>query len=117
VIKCVVHYNSASAAGMENVKVGIFNTWATIVGGRECTSVKWGGIDWLVLATSTLMDNAIFEGQVADIFGRAWTCVVVSVDKGVVSQVAKIELHPFSSWMVVVRRHFCLCPDINGDAL
>jgi len=117
VIKRVVHYNSASAAGVENVKVGIFNTWATIIGGRECTSVKWGSIDWFVLATSTLMDNAIFEGQVADILGCAWTCVVVSVDKGVVSRVAKIELHPFSSWVVVICSHFCLCFDVNGNAL
>jgi len=80
-VKCVVHYNSASAAGVEDVKVGIFNTWATIIGGRECTSVKWGSIDWFVLAASTLMNNAIFEGQVADILGRAWTCVFVSVDE------------------------------------
>jgi len=117
VIKCVVHYNSASAAGVEDVKVGIFNTWVTIIGGRECTSMKRSGIDWFVLATSTLMDNAIFEGQVVDIFGCVWTCVVISVDKGVMSQVAKIELHPFSSWMIVICRHFCLCLDVNGDAL
>jgi len=117
VIKCVIHYNSASAAGVEDVKVGIFNTWATIIGGRECTSVKWGGIDWFVLATSTLVDNAIFEGQVADILGRVWTCVVVCVDKGVVSRVAKVELHPVSSWVVVVHRHFCLCLDVNGNVL
>jgi len=117
VIKCVVHYNSASAAGVEDVKVGIFNTWATIIGGRECTSMKRSGIDWFVLATGTLMDNAIFEGQVADIFGRAWMCVVISVDEGVMSRVAKIELHPSSSWMVVIHRHFCLCLDVNSDAL
>jgi len=45
VVKCVVHYESTSAAGVEDVKVGIFNTWATIVGGGECSSMKWGGID------------------------------------------------------------------------
>jgi len=117
VIKCIVHYNLASAAGVEDVKVSIFNTWVTIIRGRECTSVKWGGIDWFVLAASALMDNTIFEGQVADILGRAWTCAVICVDKGVVSRVAKVEPHPFSSWVVVVRRHFCLCLDVNGNAL
>jgi len=79
--------------------------------------VKWGGIDRFVLATSTLMDNAIFEGQVADVLGRVWMCVVISIDKGVMSQVAKIEFHPFSSWMVVVCRYFCLCLDVNSNAL
>jgi len=117
VVKCVVHYNSTSAAGVEDVEVGIFNTWVTIVGGGECTSVKWGGIDWLVFATSSLIDNAIFEGQVADILGRAWTCVLINIDEGVVSRVAKIEFHPVSSWMVIVRRYFCLCLDVNGDVL
>ena len=80
-------------------------------------SVKGGGIDWFVFATSALMDNAILERQVADIFGRMWTCIFVHIDEWVVSQVAKIELHPVSSWMVVVRGHFCLCRDVNSDAL
>ena len=116
-VKCVIHYKSTSAAGVEDVEVGIFDAWAMIVRGGECMSVKWGGIDWFVFATSSLMDNTIFEGQVADILGRTWTCVLISIDKGVVSQVAKIEFHPFSSWMVVVHRHFCLCLNINSDAL
>jgi len=97
VVKCIVHYKSTSTAGVEDVEVSIFNAWVTIVGGGECTSMKWGGIDWLVLATSSLMDNAIFEGQVADILGRLWTYVLIDIDKGVVSQVAKIKFHPFSS--------------------
>jgi len=97
VVEHVIHYNSTSTAGVEDVKVSIFNTRAMVIGRGECSSVKWGGIDWFVLATSTLMDDAIFEGQVADILGRAWTCVVISIDEGVMSQVAKIEFHPFSS--------------------
>ena len=117
VVKCVIHYKLTSTAGMEDIKVSILNAWATIVRGRECTSMKWGGIDWLVFATSSLMDNTIFEGQVADILGCTWTCVLIDIDEGVVSWVAKIEFHPFSSWMVVVCRHFYLCLDINSDAL
>ena len=31
--------------------------------------------------------------------------------------VGKIELHPFSSWMVVVGEHFCLCCDVDGETL
>ena len=116
-VEHVVHYNPTSATGVENVKVSIFDTWATIVGSRECMSVKRGGVDWFVFATSALIDNTIFEGQVADVFGYTWTCVFVSIDKGVVSWVAKIELHPFSSWVVIIHRHFCLYLDVNGDAL
>jgi len=63
------------------------------------------------------MDNAIFEGQVADILGHVWTYVFIDIDEGVVSWVAKIEFHPFSSWMVIICRHFCLCLDVNGNAL
>ena len=80
-------------------------------------SVKGGGIDWFVFATSALMDDTILEGQVADIFGCMWTCVFANIDKGVVSWVTKIELHPFSSWMVVICGHFCLCLNVNGDVL
>ena len=116
-VKCVVHYNSTSAAGVEDVEVGVFDAWATIIRGGECTSVKWSGIDWFVFATSSLMDYTIFEGQVADILGHAWTCVLISIDEGIVSRVAKIKLHPVSSWMVVICRLFCLCLDVNSDVL
>ena len=116
-VKCVVHYNSASTAGVEDVEVSIFNTWVTEIRGGECSSMKWGGIDWLVLATSTLMDDAIFEGQVADVLGRVRTCVLISINQWIMSQVAKVKFHPFSSWMVVLHRHFCLCRDVNSDAL
>ena len=116
-VKCVIHYDSTSTAGVENVEVGILDTWATVVRGGECTSVKWGGIDWFVFATSSLMDYTIFEGQVLDILGCAWACVLISVDEGIVSRVAKIELHPVPSWMVVICRHFCLCLDVNSDTL
>ena len=61
-VKRVIYNESASAAGMENIQVGVFNTWATIVGSGECASVKWGGIDWFVFATSSLVDHTIFEG-------------------------------------------------------
>ena len=31
--------------------------------------------------------------------------------------VGKIELHPFSSWMVVVSEHLCLCCNVDGETL
>ena len=31
--------------------------------------------------------------------------------------VAKVEFHPFPSWMVVVSKHLCLCCDVNGKTL
>ena len=68
-------------------------------------------------ATSTLMDDTIFEREVADIFGCMWTCIFVNIDKGVVGWVAKIKFHPFSSWMVIICGYFCLCFDIDGDTL
>ena len=61
-VECIVHYDLASAAGVEDVEVGIFNAWMTEVGSGECSSVKWGGVDWFVLATGALMDDTIFEG-------------------------------------------------------
>ena len=47
-VERIVHYNLASTAGVENIKVSIFNTWAMIVGSGECMSMKGGGIDWFV---------------------------------------------------------------------
>ena len=116
-VKCVVHYDSASAAGVEDIEVGILDTWATKVRSGECSSVKWSGIDWFVFAAGALMDDAIFEGQVTDVLGCAWTCVVISVDEWVVSWVAEVEFHPFSSWVIVVGMCFRLRLDIDGDAL
>ena len=48
-IECVVDNDSARAAGMENVQVGILDTGATEVGGRKCTSVEGGCINRLGL--------------------------------------------------------------------
>ena len=31
--------------------------------------------------------------------------------------VGKVEFHPFSSWVVVISEHFCLCCDVDGKVL
>ena len=31
--------------------------------------------------------------------------------------VGKVEFHPFSSWVVVVSKHFCLCCNVDSEAL
>ena len=116
-VKCVVHYDLARTAGVEDIKVSVFDTGTTEVGGGECPSVKRSSIDQFILATSPLVNHTIFERQVADIFGRAWTCVFVSIDQGVMGWVAKVKFHPFSSWMVIVSERFCLRFDVNGDTL
>ena len=41
----------------------------------------------------------------------------IDKDEGVVRWVAKVEFHPFSSWMVVISEHFCLCCDVDSEAL
>ena len=72
VVKCVVNNDSTRAARVENVQVGIFDTGATEVGGRECTSVEGSRIDRLILASSSLVDDPIVGQEIADVLSRFW---------------------------------------------
>ena len=60
-VKCIVDNNSARAAGVENVEVGVFDTRAAEVRGGEGTSVEGSRIDRLVLASSPLVDDSIIS--------------------------------------------------------
>ena len=60
-VECIVDNDSARAAGVEDVKVSIFNTRATEVRGGEGTSMERGRIDGLTLAPSPLVDNSVIS--------------------------------------------------------
>ena len=72
IVECIVDNDSARAAGVENVQVGIFDTRTTKVGGRECTSMEGSRIDRLVLASSPLVDDPVISREIADILSRFW---------------------------------------------
>ena len=71
-VECLVDNDSARAAGVENVQVGIFDTRATEVGGRECTSVEGSRIDRLILASSPLVDDPVISQEIADVLSHFW---------------------------------------------
>ena len=60
-VERIVDNDLARAAGVENVQVSIFDTGATEVGGRECTSVEGSCVDRLILASSPLVDYSIIS--------------------------------------------------------
>ena len=60
-VKCVVDDDSARAAGVENVEVGVFDTRATEVRGGEGTSMERCRIDRLILASSPLVDDPVIS--------------------------------------------------------
>ena len=71
-VECVVDNDSARAAGVENVQIGILDTGVTEVGGRECTSMEGSCVDRLILASSPLVDDHIVSREIADVLSRFW---------------------------------------------
>ena len=60
-VECVIDNNSARAAGVENVEVGVFDTRAAEVRGRESASMERSCIDRLILAFSPLVDDPVIS--------------------------------------------------------
>ena len=60
-VECVVDNDSARAAGVEDIQVGILDTGVTEVGGRECMSVEGSCVYRLILASSPLMDDPVIS--------------------------------------------------------
>ena len=60
-VECIVNDDSARAAGVENIEVGISDTGVTEVRSGEGMSIERGCIDGLVLAPSPLVDDPIIS--------------------------------------------------------
>jgi len=99
-VNCIVDYEAASAAGVKDGVVGVFSTRAVEVGGRKWSCVEGGPEDGFALTICTLMDYSIVDFEVADVLGDARSLVSTDEGKGVVTTVARIVAHPFSTWMV-----------------
>ena len=117
VVECIIDNDSARAAGVENVEVGVFDTRVTEVRGGEGTSMERSCVDRLILASSPLVDDPVISQEVMDVLSRFWLRLLIDEDKGVMRWIGKVEFHPFSSWVVIVVEHFCLCCDVDGETL
>ena len=71
-VECIVDNDSARAAGVENVEVGVFDTRVAEVRGRECTSMEGGRIDRLTFAFSPLVDDSVISREIVDVLSRFW---------------------------------------------
>jgi len=101
-IKCVVHYEAASAAGVENSMVSVLDTGAVEVGSGERSCMEGGPKDGLILAICTLIDYSIVDVEVANVLGDTWSLIRTDEEEGVVAAVARVIAHPLSPWMVSV---------------
>ena len=116
-VECVIDNDSTRAAGVEDIEIGVLDTRTTEVGGGEGTSVEGSRIDRLILASSPLVDDPIISRKVADVFGCFWLRLLIDEDERVMRWIGKIELHPFSSWVVIISKHLCLCCNVDGETL
>ena len=116
-VECIVDNDSARAAGVENVEIGVLDTRMTEVRGGEGTSMERSRIDRLILASGPLVNDPVISRKVADVFGCFWLRLLIDEDEGVMRWVGKVEFHPFPSWMIIVREHFCLCCNVDSETL
>ena len=108
-VKGIVDDKAGSAARVKDGVVGVFGTWMMEVRGGVRACMKGGAIDGLVFAFCSLVDNAIVDQEVVDIFGRTRPSISTNEDKRVVTSVARVETHPLAPWVVSVLLHiFCL---------
>jgi len=101
-IKCIVHYEATSAAGVEDSMVSVLDTRTVEVGGGECSCMEGGPEDGLILAICTLMDYSIIDVEVADVLGDTWPLIRTNEGERVVAAVAGVIAHPLSPWMVSI---------------
>jgi len=110
-VEHVVDDKMTGTAGVEDDVVGVLDTGMIEVGGGECTCVKKGPIDSLVLALCPLMDYSIVDIEVVDVLGSSWSMVGVDEDKWVVTGIGGVKVHPLTTWVVSI---LCLL-GLGGD--
>ena len=116
-VECIVDNDSARAAGVKNVEVGVLDTRTTEVRGGKGMSMERGRIDRLIVAPSPLVDDPVMSQEVTNVLGCFWLQLLVDKNKGVMCWVGQIEFHPFPSWVVIVSGHLCLHCDVDGETL
>ena len=82
--------------------VSVLDTGTVKIWGGKCLRMEGGPKDGFILPICTLMDYSIIDFEVADVLGDTRSLVSTDEGKGVVTAVARIVAHPFSTWMVSI---------------
>jgi hypothetical protein len=121
---CVVNDGTCSVGGVKDVEVRVFRTRASVVGGGVGASVKWHGINRLVLTPGALKTCFVLMSFVADVGGSFRLPLVIDKEEGVVLGVRSVEFLPYPAWALqivwVANRRVSREGDVTslrGDAL
>ena len=101
-IESIVNNKMTGAAGIENSMVSVLDTRMIEVGGRKYVCMKGGAIGGLAFALCPLMNYPIIDIEITDVFGSAQPMVWPDKDKGVVTGVPRIKVHPLTTWVVSI---------------
>ena len=96
-IVTVVDDRAGGAAGVEDGMIGVLDTWAIEVRGGVDICMKRGAIDGFVFAFCPLINDSIVDQEVVNVFGCLWSGISANEDKGVMTGVARFEVHPLAS--------------------
>ena len=98
----VVNDGARSVRGVEDVEICVLRTRASIVGGGIGTSVKWHGMNGVVLTPSALETCFVLMGFVADVGGSLRLSLLVDKEEGVVLGVRSVKFLPYPSWALKI---------------
>jgi hypothetical protein len=100
--ECIIYKLAIDRAGVEDDKVGIFDTWGVEIGMRVSASVQSHAIDGVTLLVTSLDGHTIFDRDIVDILSYLSVPLLIAKEKLVVSWVGAIIEHPVIARVVSI---------------